>query len=96
MAVSPQVYVRIRADKLAKIDRLAEVSGMRRGTLLRGVLEDFAEVAEELAEVIAEARRGAAAEALTGWAEEVVRRSARETQELRAQLSMPTRGGDVD
>lgn len=52
MAKTEQVAVRILFADLAKIDRLAEVLGVRRGTLLRRAVADFADTAEDLATAV--------------------------------------------
>jgi hypothetical protein len=87
VAIAPQIQVRVRADKLAKLDHLAELSGMRRGTLLRQILEEFADVAGELADLILAARKGMEAEALRDWAIEVVERAVRDVDQLRLPVS---------
>jgi hypothetical protein len=67
MATSPQIGVRIRPDLLAKIDLFCAVTGMRRGTVLRQVVERWAEVTGDLAKEIEIARRRGDVDGLEAW-----------------------------
>lgn len=83
MARKPQIGVRLSPDKLAKLEEFAELTGLPLGTVCRQVLEEFAEVSGELGELIRSARRGKEAEALGEWAQEIVKRSAEQADQLR-------------
>lgn len=53
-----QVTVRVNIESLAKLDRVAALTGSTRSGLIRMVVEDFADKTDELVELLASARAG--------------------------------------